>query len=558
MRRTVGLTLICLLVVICLPADARAVTAEGNCGNGVTWGFSLYQKTLLIRGNGPMDDYDTGTAPWASYSENIEKIVIGEGVTHIGGSAFEKSACEEVCLPKSLMSIGDWAFMACSEIWRIVYAGDAEQFSKIDMGLFNYALTDAPTLFNALYDATNGVLADPDTTSGECGKQVIQSFDKSTGKLTISGTGKMESYTGGFGIHPPWWELRGSIKSVVIADGVTSIGDAAFHSYDNDYSLLSNIIIPDSVTEIGAYAFWGCSKLASVVIPDSVTIIRSRAFQGSGLTEIEISRSMRYIDNEFSDLENLTSIIIPEGVENLGGEALQDCPNLTKITLPETLKSMGSPGGELFKNCSKLADIYYGGSETQWKRIAMYGRTERLALATVHFGKDASKCPFADVTESDYYYNAVMWADRQNITTGTTSTTFDPNKQCSRAEIITFLWRAAGKPSPNGFETAPDANRMSYYHQAVVWADESNLFTGDRFYPNAPCTREMAMDFMWKYAGSPNAPAAKFNDVDSQAVNWAVNAGITSGTGHLTFSPNQVCTRAQIVTFLYRAFAKEQ
>ena len=66
------------------------------------------------------------------------------------------------------------------------------------------------------------------------------------------------------------------------------------------------------------------------------------------------------------------------------------------------------------------------------------------------------------------------------------------------------------------------------------------------------------MDFMWKYAGSPNAPAAKFNDVDSQAVNWAVNAGITSGTGHLTFSPNQVCTRAQIVTFLYRAFAKEQ
>lgn len=445
--------------------------------------------------------------------------------------------------------------MACSKIWRIVYAGDAEQFAKIDMGLFNYALTDAPTLFNALYDATSGVLADPDTTSGECGEHVTWSFNKSTGELTISGTGKMEDYTGGFNITPPWWEHRSSIKSVVIADGVTSIGDAAFHSYDNDYSLLSSVTISDSVAKIGAYAFLDCSSLTSITIPDSVTSIKSRAFQGSGLTEVKISSNIRYIDDEFSNLENLTSITIPEGVEELWGRAFQDCPNLTEIVLPETLKKLGSLGEELFENCPRLANIYYNGSEIQWGRIKKYGRIEHLTATTIHFGKDASKCPFTDVSGNDYYYDAVMWADRQNITTGTTSTTFEPDKQCSRAEIITFLWRAAGKPKPNGYETVPDVNWMSYYHQAVVWADESNLFSGNRFYPNSPCTREMAMDFMWKYAGSPVAPATKFNDVDSRAVDWAVNAEVTNGTGRSTFSPDRVCTRAQIVTFLYRAFA---
>lgn len=163
---------------------------------------------------------------------------------------------------------------------------------------------------------------------------------------------------------------------------------------------------------------------------------------------------------------------------------------------------------------------------------------------------------FDDVYETDYFADGVLWAVDKNITSGTSTTTFSPNENCTRAQILTFLWRAAGSPGSKNSLAFTDVKADAYYAKAAAWAAENGMVSGSTFSPDRPCTRKMAVEFMWKYAGSPDATQANFTDVSSDAVNWAVEAGVTSGTSATTFSPDTICTRGQIVTFLYRAFAK--
>lgn len=163
--------------------------------------------------------------------------------------------------------------------------------------------------------------------------------------------------------------------------------------------------------------------------------------------------------------------------------------------------------------------------------------------------------PFTDVKESNYFYDPVLWAVEQNITSGTSSTTFSPEQTCTRSQIIAFLWRAAASPEPTGTNPFTDVKEGAYYEKAATWAAEQGMVSGTEFKPNDPCTRLMAIEFMWKQAGSPEASETVFTDVSSDAVDWAVETGVTSGTSDTTFSPDQICTRGQIVTFLYRAFA---
>ncbi|MCD8192204.1 MAG: S-layer homology domain-containing protein [Oscillospiraceae bacterium] len=171
---------------------------------------------------------------------------------------------------------------------------------------------------------------------------------------------------------------------------------------------------------------------------------------------------------------------------------------------------------------------------------------------------------FQDVADGQYYAAPVAWAVEQGITNGTTGTSFSPELICSRGEIITFLWRAAGSPEPEGESPYSDVTDPDiYYYSAAAWAAENNMADGDSFAPEAPCTRSMAVEFMWKLAGSPEAADAGFADVPASAdyaaaVNWALAENVTTGTSDSTFDPDGICTRAQIVTFLYRAFAESE
>ena len=168
---------------------------------------------------------------------------------------------------------------------------------------------------------------------------------------------------------------------------------------------------------------------------------------------------------------------------------------------------------------------------------------------------------FTDVAATSPYYDGIEWAVDEGITNGTTATTFSPYQNCTRAQIITYLWRAAGSPEPASTEPAyTDVTDTSlYFFKAVQWASEQGLVEGETFDPYAGCTRAMAVYFMWVAADSPEAAASSFTDVAADAdyagaVNWAVAQGVTLGTGDgSTFSPDTVCQRGQIVTFLYRA-----
>ena len=167
---------------------------------------------------------------------------------------------------------------------------------------------------------------------------------------------------------------------------------------------------------------------------------------------------------------------------------------------------------------------------------------------------------FADVSTDAYYYEAVKWAAKKGITGGTGDGTFNPNGSCTRAHIVTFLWRAAGSPEPKSTVSFADVPAGSYYAKAVAWAVENGitLGTGDgTFSPNATCTRAQSVTFLYRALGTAPTTVNGFTDVTADAfyadaVAWAVESGITLGTGDGTFSPNATCTRAQSVTFLYR------
>ena len=174
---------------------------------------------------------------------------------------------------------------------------------------------------------------------------------------------------------------------------------------------------------------------------------------------------------------------------------------------------------------------------------------------------DSSKFNFHDVSRFDYFYDAVKWAVDHDITSGTGRFTFSPNAACTRAQTVTFLWRAAGSPRPvSAVNPFTDVHYGDYFYQAVLWAVENGITVGTSattFSPDATVTRAQVVTLLWRANGQPAARNSGFTDVSAdayyaKAVAWAVENGITTGTGFGIFSPDAACTRAQIVTFLYR------
>ena len=171
--------------------------------------------------------------------------------------------------------------------------------------------------------------------------------------------------------------------------------------------------------------------------------------------------------------------------------------------------------------------------------------------------------PFDDVSKDDYYYDAVKWAADSGITGGVGGSLFGSDQSCTRAQIVTFLWRAAGSPEPKGAADMTDVPQDAYYAKAVAWAMENGITSGtgaDRFNPHAACTRAQGMTFLFRSSKASASGTPAFQDVAAdayyaQAVKWAADNGITSGIGGGLFGPDNGCTRAQIVTFLWKLYA---
>ena len=178
------------------------------------------------------------------------------------------------------------------------------------------------------------------------------------------------------------------------------------------------------------------------------------------------------------------------------------------------------------------------------------------------FVKEVEVSPFADVATDAYYYDAVKWAVNKGVTNGVSETLFGPDQACTRAQIVTFLWRAAGSPEPKSGSSFADVAADAYYAKAVAWAVESGITKGTSettFHPDETCTRAQGVTFLYRALGKLAAAQAGFTDVAADsyyadAVNWAAENGVTKGISETLFGPDGSCTRAQIVTFLYRAY----
>lgn len=289
------------------PEYSFPIVDPGYRSDDLTW--TLYSNgVLIISGTGPMEIYNSA-GPWYSYRDSITTIVVEDGVTSIGASAFcDLVNLTGVTIPDSVTEIGFEAFSGCTSLSDLsVPAGVTE--------VGGHAFSGTPWL-------------------------------ESLGEFAVV-NGILLKYQGGGG-------------KVVIPDNVTCIGYAAFAYCDS----LTGVVIPDSVTRIEGSAFSGCKNLTGVVIPNSVTRFESSVFNGCG---------------------SLVSVIIPDGVTSIGISAFYNCGSLTSIAIPASVVSIE---GSAFWKCGNLTDVYYGGSEAQWNRIAIDYRTngnDPLLNATIHY-----------------------------------------------------------------------------------------------------------------------------------------------------------------------------
>ena len=571
---------------------SQVILDHGTYGDNLEW--SVTESTLTITGSGEMRELgEYEYAPWYQFKDNILKLSLPDGLTTIGSRAFiDCYLLQSVSIPDGVEYIGAEAFARC------------------------HALT-APALPESL------LYIDEEAFAG-CSK---------LGTVTVPG-GVIHIGNSAF--------ASCGLTKVTLCEGVQSIGDDVFM---NNYALRT-VSIPRSVIHVGYNAFgagelhddwedgilymdgWAIEAkgditeakirpgtrgiadetfdnslyLTSVTLPDSLLYIGVMAFAVTDLTELKLPSGLLYIyDGAFSNCIYLEKVNIPKNLAYLGEGAFFNCLSLTSVTIPSSLTAIEPwtfAYGEALTHVDIPAEITYIGDGAFFgtgltsitvanKECVILENAEEPAFmlgapgqTTVYGYPDSTaavyakkygyrfvalneKLPFIDVPVEAYYSDPVVWALENNVTTGADATHFSPDKTCTRAQVVTFLWRAAGSPEPekavNPFtDVKPDA----YYYKAVLWAVEKGVTTGtsaDKFSPDKGCTRAQVVTFQWRAKGKPEPSSTEnpFTDVAAgqyyyKAVLWAVEKEITKGTSADKFSPDSTCTRGQIVTFLYR------
>lgn len=346
-----------------------------------------------------------------------------------------------------------------------------------------------------------------------------------------------------------------TLERVTIPNGVKLIDSYAFELC----SALESVKIPGTVEAIEAGAFRYCTALRSISMDYGVKVIGYDAFEHcESITTVAIPNSVTLLDEKaFEGCHSLTSVILPgNSLEEIGINIFLDCESLCNVYF----RGKAPSAEELEENwclsywdCDKVT-LYYVEGQEGWTSPTLAG-----FLTAKWSGHVAT-----DVVDTDYFYTPVQWAMETGITTGVGKDMFCPENTCTRGQIVTFLWRNAGCPEPKTTESPfTDISEKDYYYKAVLWAVEQGITNGvghGRFNPEGTCTRGQVATFLWRAAGEPvpTTGGNDFSDVSedayyAKAVRWAVEQGITNGVGKGKFSPDGQCTRGQIVTFLWRA-----
>ena len=343
---------------------------------------------------------------------------------------------------------------------------------------------------------------------------VQSNFDVASGTLTISGEGPMEAIDG-YNTTLPWNDVKTDIIKVVIADGVTSIGNTAFQGCTG----LAEVEIPASVTSIGNSAFNGCSGLERFGIPDGVKSIGDSAFYNcTTLKFVTIPDSVNSIaGSAFYGCVLLESVEIPDGVTSINNATFYGCSALKSATIPASVTSIGT---DAFALCNNLDNVYYGGSQEAWN-TAVGGRDIGLnAQCTVHYESAGPDNPssrsayrvsnaasvYTDVPAGAWYAEAAEYCRTHNLMTGTSATTFTPDGTLTRAMMVTVLHRLAGKPTVAGGTSFADVPAGKWYTEAISWANSKGIVLGynaSTFGLNDPVTHEQVGLILQRYSGDP-------------------------------------------------------
>lgn len=352
-----------LFVLTFLPLMANADDG-GTCGENLTWAYVESTKTLTVSGTGDMNDYGFLSIPWYNYHENIESVVIEEGVTSICTYAFyDHQNMNSIALPNSLLTIGRGAFQNCSNLSSLTIPNAV---TSIGMSAFYRcnslkkinipsSLTDVGEDAFVYCDNLEGVyisdikswvkIAFPGCYSNPLylAKHLYLN-DKELTSITIpEGTTSINSFVFSGGRN---------ITSINIPNSLTSFGRGAFYACSN----LTKFSIPDGVTEINDYTFSGCSSLIGIKIPEGVTTIGMYAFSGcQSMAYVNLPSSLTYIgESAFEDCGSLTNINIPSGIESIERSTFSGCIGLKNVSIPQSVTSIGAMS---FYYCSSLSEI---------------------------------------------------------------------------------------------------------------------------------------------------------------------------------------------------------
>lgn len=418
----------------------------------------------------------------------------------IDASAFSGcTALTSVSLPKNVKTIGNAAFRYCDNIKDVYYAGSETEWSAIDIQPWNESLTKATIHYageththnyNAVVTAPTCTEKGYTTHTCSCGDSYVDSYKDALGHLYIFG------------------------KCI-------RCGEKEDNSETHKHDYKSRVIEP-TCTE-GGYTLWEC----------------------------ECGKSYETLHTKALGHEYKDGLCVRCGAKDPNAHTHKYVETVTKPTCTEK--------GYTTYTCSVCGDSYKGSYTDALGHSYVGGSCTRCGASDPNYKPAVS---FIDVPETAYYYKPVQWAIENGITEGVGGNRFDPNGQCTRGQVVTFLWRAAGKPTVSANVSFSDVQPGAFYYEAVKWAVANGITTGvggNRFAPNDSCTRGQVVTFLHRAANSPAASTiSSFTDVPAtafyyNAVNWAVANGITDGVGNNRFAPNDTCTRAQVVTFLYRA-----
>lgn len=575
-----------------LTVSAEKLEKEsGKCGENATFTFDYDTGELVISGTGAVE-----TAYWffGDY-ENILTVTIEDGITSIGDDVFRE--CEnlrEVTIADSVTWIGYETFLKCAALERVdlgegVTYIDSYAFSGCTKladltlpqslrGLGSYVFNSCPIERVDLYENFTNL-----------GFHPFLGCSKLTGIWVAEENTKYSSDEYGVLFNEEKTELIAAPSAMtghyVIPDTVETIAFSAF-----DGCRITGVTIPDSVTDIEREAF-SYSRLTSVTVPGSITILREGVFAGcSHLTEVNLPEGLTELrERVFIDCSSLTGITLPESLKEIGANCFRRCTSLKNLLIPANVTLLDECS---LAECSNLQYVVFAGDfpEIGYDAFFHYGSYDDMNTTYCFYpennetwasflpqnyegrliwlpdrGETGLIVPFVDVPEDSFYFLPVVWATDNGITSGMDETHFGPTSICNRAQIVTFLWRAMGCPAPTTTENPfVDVTSDAFYYDAVLWAYENGITTGTdatHFSPNQNCNRAQVVTFLWRSQGSPQIGYVPFVDVPYDAfyypaVAWAYSQKITSGVDYSHFGPNELCMRAQVVTFLFRTMVR--